>query len=125
MENMESYSCHENYIKLNICTCTNIKTLKNKNKTKNISIKSVNSNNVSIMVVIFYCSFTRCYQKGKLGKVYTRSLCIVFFLIFIYLFLERGEGREKERERNINVWLPLMHPLLGTRPTIQAGESNR
>ena len=32
---------------------------------------------------------------------------------FIYLLLERREGREKERERNINVWLPVMHPLLG------------
>ena len=39
---------------------------------------------------------------------------------FIYLFLEMGEGREKERERNIRVWLPLMHPLLGTWPTTQA-----
>ena len=39
---------------------------------------------------------------------------------FIYLFLGRGEGKEKERERNINVWLPLMHPLLGTWPTNQA-----
>ena len=37
----------------------------------------------------------------------------------IYLFLVRGEGMEKERERNINVWLPLMHPLLGTWPTTQ------
>ena len=36
------------------------------------------------------------------------------------LFLERGEGREKERERNINVWLPLMHPLLGTWSTTEA-----
>ena len=39
---------------------------------------------------------------------------------FIYLFLERGERREKERERNINVWLPLMRPLLGTWPATQA-----
>ena len=40
---------------------------------------------------------------------------IKIFLIFkkFYLFLERGEGGEKERERNMNVWLPLMHPLLG------------
>ena len=44
-----------------------------------------------------------------------------FFLKdFIYLFLERGEGREKERERNISVWLPLVHPLLGTCPATQA-----
>ena len=39
---------------------------------------------------------------------------------FTYLFLEKGEGREKERERNINVWLPLMHSLLGTWPATQA-----
>ena len=36
------------------------------------------------------------------------------------LFIERGEGREKERKRNINVWVPFMHPLLGTWPTTQA-----
>ena len=35
---------------------------------------------------------------------------------FIYLFLER----EKDRERNINVWLPLVCPLLGTWPATQA-----
>ena len=40
---------------------------------------------------------------------------------FIYLFLQTGEGREKERERNINVWLPLVCPHLGIRPTTQAG----
>ena len=27
---------------------------------------------------------------------------------------------EKERERNINVWLPLVHPPLGTWPATQA-----
>ena len=44
----------------------------------------------------------------------------VFLKDFIYLFLDRGEGREKKRERNINMWLPLMHPPLGTQPTSQA-----
>ena len=38
----------------------------------------------------------------------------------MYLFLERGEGKEKERERNINVWLPLICPLLGTCTATQA-----
>ena len=42
------------------------------------------------------------------------------FNILIYLFLERGEGKKKERERKINVWLPLVHLLLGTWPTAQA-----
>ena len=44
----------------------------------------------------------------------------LFFKDFISLFLERGARREKERERNINVWLPLMCPLLGTWPATQA-----
>ena len=50
-----------------------------------------------------------------------------FFLVihadfkdFIYLFSERRDRREKERERNINVWLPLVHSLLGTWPATQA-----
>ena len=34
-----------------------------------------------------------------------------FFLRF-HLFLDRGEVRELERKRSINVWLPLMCPLL-------------
>ena len=38
---------------------------------------------------------------------------------FLNLFLEKGERREKERG-NINVWLPLVHPLLGTWPITQA-----
>ena len=43
-----------------------------------------------------------------------------FISLRFYLFLERGEEGEKERERNINVWLPFMHPLLGTWPATQA-----
>ena len=42
------------------------------------------------------------------------------FKDFIYFFLDGEEGRETEREGNINVWLPLMHPLLGTWPETQA-----
>ena len=34
----------------------------------------------------------------------------------LFIFRERGEGREKHRERNISVWLPLVHPPLGTWP---------
>ena len=47
------------------------------------------------------------------GELLVKTLH-VFFLIFIYLFLQREEGREEERETNINMWLTLMHPLLGT-----------
>ena len=43
----------------------------------------------------------------------------IFKRFFIHLFLERGEGREK-KERNINVWLPLVPPILRTWPAIQA-----
>ena len=42
----------------------------------------------------------------------------IFLKIFIY-FTFRERGKEKE-ERNINVWLPLLHPLLGTWPATQA-----
>ena len=53
-------------------------------------------------------------------QVHDLDLRNVFFKR-IYLFIFRkGEGREKERERNINVWLSLMHPLLGTWPETQA-----
>ena len=47
------------------------------------------------------------------------KLVLSFFLrIFLKtLFLDRGE---KERERNIHVWLPLLHPQLGTWSTTQA-----
>ena len=38
---------------------------------------------------------------------------------YLLIFRER-RGREKERERNINVWLPVMRPLLGTWPATQA-----
>ena len=44
----------------------------------------------------------------------------VFSFQRFYLFLDRGEEKEKERERNSNVWLPLVHPLLGTWPATQA-----
>ena len=42
----------------------------------------------------------------------------VLFKDFIYLFLEKR--REGEREGNVNVWLPLVRPLLGTWATTQA-----
>ena len=44
----------------------------------------------------------------------------IFFFLRLYLFIFRQRVREEERERNINVWLPLMHPLLGTWPVTQA-----
>ena len=49
-------------------------------------------------------------------------VCIFFFpfLKFVYLFIFRERGKEGERKRNINVWLPLVCPLLGTWPATQA-----
>ena len=51
-----------------------------------------------------------------------RSKRVKLWSIFkrFYLFIFRGEMKEKERERNINVWLPLVCPLLVTWPTTQA-----
>ena len=64
------------------------------------------------------------YEMTRLGETEVHRTRIQFtensFLYFIYLFLDRREWREKEKERNINVWLPLMHPLLGTWLTTQA-----
>ena len=58
---------------------------------------------------------TKKSRKGELEKFSTsRPAQSIFKKYFIYLFLERGEGREKEKERNSDVWLPLVHPLLGT-----------
>ena len=54
------------------------------------------------------------------NATFFKTTCILYLNDFIYLFLERGEGKEKKRERNINVWLPLMHHLLGTWPETQA-----
>ena len=59
-------------------------------------------------------------MQGVKSRKLIPSSSSSFFKDFIYLFLERGEGKEKERERNINVWLPLLHPLLGTWPATQA-----
>ena len=42
-----------------------------------------------------------------------------FFKKRFYLFIFRQREREEERG-NINVWLPLMQPLLGTWSTTQA-----
>ena len=40
------------------------------------------------------------------------------FKIFIFTYFERE--KEGGRDGNINVWLPLMRPLLGTWPATQA-----
>ena len=60
-----------------------------------------------------------CHHLGL-----SSSSSFFFLFLFIY-FLEREEGREKVRERNINVWLPLMRPLLVTWPATQAGALTR
>ncbi|KAF6073442.1 hypothetical protein HJG60_009566 [Phyllostomus discolor] len=60
------------------------------------------------------------YHIPSIMKSYQFGLqMIILFKDFIYLFiLERGQGREKE-ERYINMWLPLLRPLLGTWPAAQ------
>ena len=58
------------------------------------------------------------FQKFQIyrsqGKNSTVNISVL--LLFIYLF----RRREGERERNISLWLPLVHPLLGTWPATQA-----
>ena len=60
-----------------------------------------------IIVILFY--------------IFKQTFKILYFIFkkFYLLFLEWGRG-EKERERNINVWLPLIRPLLGTWPATQS-----
>ena len=48
-----------------------------------------------------------------------KSYRLKYFRRF-YLLIFRQRGRKGEREGNITVWVPLMHPLLGTWPTTQA-----
>ena len=67
----------------------------------------------------FHLQFTRVPMSPHPHQYLLFSLFFKRLDLFNF-FLERGEGREKEKERKINVWLPLMCPLLGTWPTIQA-----
>ena len=75
-----------------------------------------------IKYINVYIPSQRCFQMFFLFNQYQRKglYFLVFFfkekLLFkklFYLFF-RGEEEEKERKRNINVWLPLVLPLLGT-----------
>ena len=48
-------------------------------------------------------------------------MALTNFLKRFYLFIFKQKGKEgKGRERNINVWLPLLRPLPGIWPVIQA-----
>ena len=68
-------------------------------------------------------------ELSHTGQRVISSLCFFFklpiclLLIFLFNFLKRFYlfiYREMGRERNIDVWLPLMCPLLRPRPTTQA-----
>ena len=63
-------------------------------------------------------------MRDKWNLTVCTSLCLVssflFLINILFIYFQRGEGREKERQRNINVWLPLVRPLLRTWPTTQA-----
>ena len=54
--------------------------------------------------------------KYKIQKLIPppRDSLFLFFVFKKILFIFRERGRKGERERNINVWLPLMRPVLGT-----------
>ena len=64
--------------------------------------------------------FINIYLIHHFNQRLLSPIFLFFKKHFIYLFLESREGKENERERNINVWLPLMCPLLGTWPATQA-----
>ena len=57
---------------------------------------------------------------SKSRVLFLRYLFTYFTRFYLLIFLERGERKEKERERNINVWLPLVYPLVEIWPATQA-----
>ena len=69
---------------------------------------------VSVSCRCFFCSLSPSLSISLKINKYN------LFNFLKILFIFREEGREKEREGNINVWLPLLCPLLGTWPTTQA-----
>ena len=69
---------------------------------------------------VFLNRFVSGNHPSHTADVSSANTYILFFKGFISLFLESWEGRGKERERNINVWLPLVCPLLVTWPATQA-----
>ena len=79
---------------------------------------SLHPSDYSVTAIFTVARWEGVWGNGWKGKDF------LFTYLFIFknfiLFLERGEWREKGRERNINVWLPLMCPLLGTWPATQA-----
>ena len=65
-------------------------------------------------------SFSFSGKPGMLGAFcrwdQPGSQLLLCFGFYLFIFRERG----REGEGNINVWLPLVHPLLGTWPATQA-----
>ena len=78
--------------------------------------------NNSLLYLQFICvpglslQYSPLYLKNKNKEGSRKHGFWFFFIKKIYLFIFREREREKERERNINMWLPLVHPLLGTWP---------
>ena len=55
----------------------------------------------------------RALRREGTTTLFPEMVLLLFKKYFLYSFLRGGE-RGKEKERNIHVWLPLVHPLLGT-----------
>ena len=81
---------------------------------------------VLMMAILFLniCQFYSVIQTCiSLMIFYLIPLSIVTFFFFFgwyYLFIFREGKGGRKRERHINVWLPLVCPLLGTWPATQA-----
>ena len=106
-------------LQLNKLCCSDIRQYYIATAHAELSVNAFSKKNLLI------CASYKRFSLGGGSKVREKGVkeAFLFFFFnkdFIYLFLDRGEGREKERERNISVWLPLVHPLLGTWPATQA-----
>ena len=91
---------------------------KNKERKEEIFFKS----HLTIVPYAFPRPEAKLVRVRCSDLIFFSSVQPVFFFkkYFLYLFFELRGRKEKERETNINVWLPLVRPLLGTWPATQA-----
>ena len=96
-------------------------TLSSPIPTANLPIIHAHESSVCVALLDPSPSFPSYHPPPPQGNC--QFVLFFFFLRFYWFIFREGEGREKER--NIKVWLPLVHPLLGTWPTTQACALNR
>lgn len=81
------------------CTCAQTHThahthtpqYKKTRKTGEIWIRPIDYTNVNILLVILYYHFTKCYHKGKLGKLSKEFLCVTSYnCMWMYIYVHKN-----------------------------------